>query len=163
MEFLRWWVLKCKIFAQESTCSKKLKQSYDELRFVKKCQNHTFKVNFLCQKSTEFFQKKNHLRISIKATIFCKKHFFLTSIFEPLYFPSISYYFHIPKNFLILFLISIFKPLYFLKSCPIFDEVVLPVFSKYNGLLWVYWLLIFGQKSCFLGPTIFKIPQPNWY
>ena len=24
-------------------------------------------------------------------------------------------------------------------------------------------LLIFGQKSCFLGPTIFKIPQPNWY
>ena len=21
----------------------------------------------------------------------------------------------------------------------------------------------FGQKSCFLGPTIFKIPQPNWY
>ena len=24
-------------------------------------------------------------------------------------------------------------------------------------------ILIFGQKSCFLGPTIFKIPQPNWY
>ena len=24
-------------------------------------------------------------------------------------------------------------------------------------------MLIFGQKSCFLGPTIFKIPQPNWY
>ena len=24
-------------------------------------------------------------------------------------------------------------------------------------------VLIFGQKSCFLGPTIFKIPQPNWY
>ena len=22
-------------------------------------------------------------------------------------------------------------------------------------------ILIFGQKSCFLGPTIFKIPQPN--
>ena len=34
-----------------------LKQSYDELWFVKKCQNRTFKVNFLCQKSTEFFQK----------------------------------------------------------------------------------------------------------
>jgi hypothetical protein len=26
-----------------------------------------------------------------------------------------------------------------------------------------YGILIFGQKSCFLGPTIFKIPQPNWY
>ena len=24
-------------------------------------------------------------------------------------------------------------------------------------------ILIFGQKSCFLGPTIFKIPQPNWH
>ena len=46
------WVLKCKIFAQESTCSKDFfKQSYDELWFVKKCQNRTSKVNFLCQKS----------------------------------------------------------------------------------------------------------------
>ena len=24
-------------------------------------------------------------------------------------------------------------------------------------------MLILGQTSCFLGPTIFKIPQPNWY
>ena len=32
---------------------------YGEHQFVKKCQNCTFKVNFLCQKSTEFFQKKN--------------------------------------------------------------------------------------------------------
>ena len=22
---------------------------------------------------------------------------------------------------------------------------------------------ILGQKSCILGPTIFKIPQPNWH
>ena len=49
-----------KIFAQELTCSKEivLKQSCDELGFVKKCQNCTFKVNFLCQKSMEIFQKK---------------------------------------------------------------------------------------------------------
>jgi hypothetical protein len=55
------WVLKCKIFAQESTCLKKilLKQSYDELWFVKMCQNYTFKVNFLCQKSIEFFKNIN--------------------------------------------------------------------------------------------------------
>ena len=41
---------------QKSTWSKEimLKQSCDELWFVKKCRNHTFKVNFLCQKSTEF-------------------------------------------------------------------------------------------------------------
>ena len=42
-----------------------LKQIYNELLFAKKCQNCTFKVNFLCLKSTKFFQKKNHLRISI--------------------------------------------------------------------------------------------------
>ena len=24
-------------------------------------------------------------------------------------------------------------------------------------------MLILGQKACFLGPTIFKIPQPNWH
>ena len=50
--------LKCKIFAQESTCSKEFfsKQSYDELSFVKKSRNCTFKVNFLGQKSE--FKKK---------------------------------------------------------------------------------------------------------
>jgi hypothetical protein len=29
------------------------RKSFDELWFVKKCQNLTFKVNFLCQKLTE--------------------------------------------------------------------------------------------------------------
>ena len=24
-------------------------------------------------------------------------------------------------------------------------------------------MLILSQKSCFLGPTIFEIPHPNWY
>ena len=24
-------------------------------------------------------------------------------------------------------------------------------------------MLILGRKACFLGPTIFEIPQPNWY
>ena len=38
------------------------------------------------------------------------------------------------------FLDSIFEPLYFLRS-----------------------MLILGQKSYFLEPTIFKILQPNWY
>ena len=60
VEFQRWWVLKCKIFSQESTRSKEnvLKKSCNELWFVKKCLNRTFKVNFLCQKSMEFFQNK---------------------------------------------------------------------------------------------------------
>ena len=71
------------VFCPKSTCSKEivLFWDYGEHEFVKKCRNRTFKVNFLCQKSTEFFQKK----------------------------------------------------------------------------------IILGQKTCILGPTIFKIPQPNWY
>ena len=36
-----------------------LKGSIDELRFVKRCQNCTFKVNFECQRSTVI--KQNHL------------------------------------------------------------------------------------------------------
>ena len=28
-------------------------------------------------------------------------------------------------------------------------------------ILFLFTLLILGQKSCILGPTIFKIPQPN--
>ena len=41
-----------------------------------------------------------------------------------------------------------------------FDSMILALFVntfKKNPLS----LLILGQKSCFLGPTIFKIPQPN--
>ena len=37
--------------------------------------------------------------------------------------------------FIYCFLTSIFEPLYFLKSCPIFDELALHIFSKYNGCL----------------------------
>ena len=57
-------VLKSKVFCQESTYSKEIVAfyEYNELRFVKKCQNRTFKIDFLCQKSKEFFNM----------TIFCK-------------------------------------------------------------------------------------------
>ena len=42
----------------------------------KKCRNCTFKVNFLCQKSKDFF-KKNHLRICINlGEHFLRKSFF---------------------------------------------------------------------------------------
>ena len=69
VEFLKWWVLKSKIFGQESTYSREFffKKSVDELWFFKKCQNCTFKVNFQCQKSTEFSQKKLRLRPNILA------------------------------------------------------------------------------------------------
>ena len=64
--FKEWWVLKSKIFGQESTYSKDFCfKSVDELQFTKKCRNFTFKVSFLCQKLTKCFQKKIHLRITI--------------------------------------------------------------------------------------------------
>ena len=53
----------------------------------------------------------------------------------------------------------IFLPFYFLKSSPIFDELSLINRIKTDPLS----MLVIGQKSCFLGSTIFEIPQPNWY
>ena len=54
---------------------------------VKKCQNLTFNVNFLCQKSSEesfwfFF----HWRISIKEHICCYWDFLIKSLFKAVYF-----------------------------------------------------------------------------
>ena len=71
------------MFGHESTYSKEfvLKKSFDELRFVKKCENRTFKVNFLCQKSTEFYQKK----ISSK-NINLGDHYLLKTFFSKLNF-----------------------------------------------------------------------------
>ena len=54
---------------------------YGEHRFVKKCRNCTFKVNFLCQKPTEFFQKK----FSSK-NINLGEHFLLKTFFSRLNF-----------------------------------------------------------------------------
>ena len=81
VEFQRWWVLKSKLFVQESTCSKEIVVfcEYEEHQIVKKCRNRTFKINFLCQKSMEFF-----LRISIQETIFCKQLFFACHTLQPI-------------------------------------------------------------------------------
>ena len=72
----------------------------DELRFIKKCQNCTFKVNFGCQKSTDFFQKKNSSK-----NINLGDHLLLKTFFSRLNFESLN----------------------FLKLCPIFDELTFPV------------------------------------
>ena len=48
---------------------------------VEKCLNLTFKVNFPCQQSSEFFSTS-----SIYEHIFCYWHFLITSIFKSLYF-----------------------------------------------------------------------------
>ena len=69
-------------FKEESTCSKDFfKQSYNELWFVKKCQNRTFKVNFGCQKLIEFFQKK-----ILSKNINLGDHYLLKTFFSKLNF-----------------------------------------------------------------------------
>ena len=50
---------------------------------------------------------------------------------------------------------------YFLKLRPIFDRLSLLVgnFERF----FLGGMLILGQKPFFLGPTIFKVSQPNWH
>ena len=55
---------------------KNLKNSAEERQFVKKYQNRTFKVNFKCQKSTEFKKKKKSLKNINLGDHFLLKHFF---------------------------------------------------------------------------------------
>ena len=52
--------------------------------FFFKCQNRTFKANFLCQKLMDFIQKKSLKNINL-GDHFLLKTFFLDSIFELLY------------------------------------------------------------------------------
>ena len=61
VEFQWWWVVNSKTFGQGSAYSKEnlKKKSVNEWQFDKKCQNGTFRVNFWCQKSTEFKKKMN--------------------------------------------------------------------------------------------------------
>ena len=62
-----------------------------------------------------FFKKKSSKNINLGDHFLKKEYFFLTSIFEPLHF---------------------------LKSCSIFDKLLFPAFSKYNGF---FEYINFGQ------------------
>ena len=45
-----------------------------------------------------------------------------------------------------------------------FCELLRPRAPPFQKMKWNPWNLVTTlQKSCFLGPTIFEIPQPNWY
>ena len=56
-------------------------KSANELRFIEQCQNLTFKVNFWCQKSTEFFYEKKSLE-----NINLGDHFLFKTFFSSLNF-----------------------------------------------------------------------------
>ena len=58
-----------------------------------KCQFLTFKVNFLCQKSSEAFYIFFHWRILISGHICCYWHFSITLIFKALYLVRLNTFF----------------------------------------------------------------------
>ena len=67
VKFIRWWVLKWKILAQELICSKEivLKQSCNELWFIKNAEIVLSKSIFYVKNRQKFFKKTIHLRITI--------------------------------------------------------------------------------------------------
>ena len=67
-----------------------------------------FQGQFSMSKINGIFSKKKSFKNIHLGDHFLKKHFFQTSIFEPLYF---------------------------LKACPIFDELLSDKFIKYRGFL----------------------------
>ena len=74
---------------------KKITNSADELQFIRKYQNRTLKVDFLCQKLWESFQKKFSLEKS--------------NLGHQLLFNTFFDKFNFKNNS-------------FIKSCPIFDK-----------------------------------------
>ena len=68
MEFLTCWVLKSKVFVKKSYVVKwNCELTY--CQGLKKCQNHTFKVIFLCQKIMEFKKKSERFKWFLKAGV----------------------------------------------------------------------------------------------
>ena len=67
VEFQRWWVIKCKIFAQESTCSKEFFYNNPTMNYgsSKSAKIVLSKSIFLCQKSMEFKKEKKIKNINL--------------------------------------------------------------------------------------------------
>ena len=60
------------------------------------------------------------------------------------------------------YLLSKFSKLHNLETH--FCELLRPRAPPFQKIKWNPWNLVTTlQKSCFLGPTIFEIPQPNWH
>ena len=89
VEFQRWWVLKSKIFAQESTCSKEIWKT-NFCRWItvhQKVAKLYFECCFFRSKIVWNLKKESFLKINLGDHFLLKYHF-LASIFEPLYFPK---------------------------------------------------------------------------
>ena len=75
VEFQRCWVLKSKLFGQESTFSKETlkKISFYELRFIKKCQNSKGKIVskrfFLAKDSSKKRTKTRHILVKTNSFV----------------------------------------------------------------------------------------------
>ena len=95
--------------------------------------------------------KGNHCILRIQGAPLCQK--VLISYFQS--------QFSMPKIDRTFFFNFNFWTTLFSKIMPNFWRIGAPRILKIQWFPLI--ILIFGQRSCFLGPTIFKIPQPNWY
>ena len=137
VEFQRWWVLKSKLFDQESTCHQgKIFKNF--LRVMTVCQKVPklyFQSQFWMSKINRIFSKKKKLSKNINLG----DHYLSKTFFSKLNFWTT--------------LLS--------KITPNFWQTVI---TRGNFLkIFPCWHVDSWPKPYFLGPTIFKIPQPNWY
>ena len=116
-----------KIFGQDSTYLKHFlkKKSVDELQLVKKCQNRSFKVNFLCKKSYKFFPN----------FFFIEEHQFRSTFFDKINF-QITLLLKLCPIYGSLPLINWLLMIYSLQLV-INDLLPLIKNSKFNNFLWV--------------------------
>ena len=102
----------------------------DVMGRCQKVQNLTFKVSYLCQKSSESVSIIYFIE-TIYRHIFCYWHFLM---------------------------ISIFKSFHFLKWCPLFDNSPLHQFETFKIFLWMCWFL--GKNLSNFVPTVWKLNNP---
>ena len=89
VEFQRWWVLKSKLFGQESTFhqGKVFKKFLRVMTVCQKVPKLYFQSQFRMSKNNCIFSKKKITKeYQFRRPLFIKNFFFLNSIFEPLYF-----------------------------------------------------------------------------
>ena len=140
VEFHRWWVLKSKLFGQESTCLqgkifKKILRLMTVRQKVPKLYVLSKSIFYVKNQPIFFKKKKSFKNINLGDQFLLKLKTF---------FSNINFWTTLFSKIMPNFWWTVSHRRIFLKKFPLS-------------------MLILGQKSCILGPTIFKIPQPNWH
>ena len=123
------------------------------------------KQDFFLSKSQNMYSQRRPLYVVITVN---ECHFFKKSSFQSrfsvsnfdgfiliwLHYTSVI---HIGDHFLLKTIT--FEPLLFSKILPIFWQTDIYCIHKIQ----LFSCSLLARKSCFFGPTIFELPQPNWH